>query len=173
MRRALRVGTAVALLVAAGAVWAHWPPRQAAAGTQATRVLVEKSVRRLTVLHDDKAIGSYTIALGLNPVGPKTRQGDNRTPEGLYVIDWRTPGGRFRRALHVSYPNAPDRLVAKGAGVDPGGDIFIHGIKSGFGWLGRAHRLVDWTAGCIAVTNAEIDQIWRQVPNGTVVEIRP
>jgi murein L,D-transpeptidase YafK len=130
-------------------------------------------LRRLTLIHDGHPIKSYRIALGSNPIGPKTRQGDRRTPEGIYVIDSRTAASGFHRALHVSYPSAADRVAAKRAGVDPGGDIFIHGIKNGLGWLGATHRLVDWTAGCIAVTNAEIDEIWRLVPNGTNVEIRP
>ena len=173
MRRMALVGMVAALLVASGGVWARWAPSQPARDLQANRVLVEKSARRLTVLRDDKAITSYRIALGSNPVGPKTRQGDGCTPEGTYVVDSRTAASGFHRALHVSYPSPADKLAATRAGVDPGGGIFIHGIKNGMGWLGRAHRLVDWTAGCIAVTNAEIEEIWRLVPNGTVVDIRP
>ena len=104
---------------------------------------------------------------------PKTYKGDNRTPEGFYTIDGRNPGSHYHRSIHVSYPNAQDRARAKKLGKDPGGDIFIHGLPNGQGWIGKAHVLHDWTLGCIAVTDEEIEEIWKLVPNGTVVEIRP
>lgn len=167
------VGTALVLLVASAVAWANWPSRESTVETRANRVLVEKSLRRLTLLRDGKAIRTYHIALGRQPVGAKRQEGDRRTPEGIYIIDSRTAASEFHRALHISYPNPADRVAANDAGVDPGGAIFIHGIKNRFGWVGRAHRFVDWTAGCIAVTNPEIEQIWRLVPDGTVVEIRP
>ncbi len=139
----------------------------------ADRVLVEKAKRQLTLYSKGKEIKTYKIALGRNPVGPKTRQGDGRTPEGMYVVDGRKAKSAFHRALHISYPNAADRARARSLGVSPGGNIMIHGIKNGFGWMGAQHRSSDWTEGCIAVTDEEIEEIWRTVPNGTVVEIVP
>lgn len=124
-------------------------------------------------MHAGKVISSYRIALGGNPVGPKTRQGDRRTPEGTYVIDSRNAQSHYHRSLHISYPDAADRERARKLGVSPGGDIFIHGLPNGYGAIGAAHRLHDWTDGCIAVTDQEIEEIWKLVDNGTPVEIRP
>ncbi len=137
------------------------------------KVLILKKDRKLLLLSGDKEVRSYRVALGGEPVGPKTYRGDNRTPEGLYMIDGRNGGSHYHRSLHVSYPNAQDRARAKKLGKDPGGDVFIHGLPNGQGWIGKAHVLHDWTLGCIAVTDDEIDEIWKLVPNGTVVEIRP
>lgn len=120
-----------------------------------------------------RVIKSYRVALGRNPVGPKRQQGDGKTPEGIYSISGRNAASAFHRALRVSYPNPSDRARAKRAGVTPGGDIMIHGLPNGQGAIGAAHRLTDWTEGCMAVTNAEIEEIWRLVPNGTTVEINP
>lgn len=144
-----------------------------AAPLTANRVLVEKAARRLTLYHDGVAIASYRVALGPHPLGAKTRAGDGRTPEGLYAIDWRKADSGYHRALHVSYPNPADRKRAAAQGVAPGGDIMIHGMRNGLGWLGPLHRLFDWTRGCIALTDAEVDQVWQSVPDGTPVEIRP
>jgi murein L,D-transpeptidase YafK len=136
-------------------------------------VLVEKAARRLTLMSGGGAVRTYSVALGREPVGPKVQEGDNRTPEGAYVIDRRNPSSAFHRALHVSYPNPSDAQRAAELGVSPGADIMIHGIRNGLGWLGPAHRLLDWTRGCIAVTDSEIEEIARLVPDGTPVEIRP
>jgi murein L,D-transpeptidase YafK len=116
---------------------------------------------------------SYRVALGGNPVGPKRRRGDGKTPEGLYTITARNSGSAFHRSLRISYPNAADRARARRDGVNPGGDIMIHGLPNGRGYIGKAHRLVDWTDGCIAVTDEEIEEIWRLAPNGTPVQIDP
>ncbi|HEX9007016.1 MAG TPA: L,D-transpeptidase family protein, partial [Bacteroidota bacterium] len=137
------------------------------------RVLIEKKDRRLTLISQGEALKSYRIALGGNPIGPKERQGDNKTPEGSYVIDARNKDSRYHLSLHISYPNERDRKRARELGVPPGGNIMIHGIKNGFSRVGAAHTEVDWTQGCIAVTDEEIEEIARVVPNGTVVEIRP
>ena len=137
------------------------------------KVLILKKDHKLLLLSGNKEVRSYRIALGGDSVGPKTYKGDNRTPEGFYAIDRRNAGSHYHRSLHVSYPNAQDRARAKRLGKDPGGDIFIHGLPNGQGWIGKAHVLHDWTLGCIAVTNEEIEEIWSLVPNGTAVEIRP
>lgn len=118
-------------------------------------------------------IKTYSVAIGRGGLAPKQRQGDHLTPEGMYQIDRRNKNSRFYRALHVSYPNDVDRERARQLGVDPGGDIMIHGITNGLGWLGSLHTAIDWTDGCIAVTDADMDEIWLFVPDGTPVEIRP
>jgi tetratricopeptide (TPR) repeat protein len=137
------------------------------------RILIEKKERRLTLIAQGEVLKSYKIALGGNPNGPKERQGDNKTPEGIYVVDSRNRDSRYHLSLHISYPNRKDRKRAKELGVSPGGDIMIHGIKNGFSWVGDAHAEVDWTKGCIAVTDEEIEEIDKLAPNGTTVEIRP
>ncbi len=139
----------------------------------ADKVLIEKQARRLTLFSKGEVIKTYKIALGGNPVGPKERQGDNKTPEGTYIIDSRNGNSGFHLALHISYPNEEDKRRARERGVSPGGDIMIHGIKNGFAPLGAAHTEDDWTEGCIAVTNQEMEEIYKFVPNGTVVEIKP
>ncbi|MSM39435.1 MAG: L,D-transpeptidase family protein [Geobacter sp.] len=137
------------------------------------KILVEKQARRLMLISKGEVIKTYKIALGGNPVGPKERQGDNKTPEGTYVIDARNKGSQYHLSLHISYPNEKDKKRAKELGVSPGGNIMIHGIKNGFSWVGDSHTEVDWTKGCIAVTDEEIEEISRLAPNGTIVEIRP
>jgi L,D-peptidoglycan transpeptidase YkuD (ErfK/YbiS/YcfS/YnhG family) len=139
----------------------------------ADKVLIEKKERRLTLLSEGEVIKTYPIALGGDPVGPKERQGDNKTPEGIYIIDSRNSNSGYHLSLHISYPNEIDRRRAKELGVSPGGDIMIHGIKNGLAWVGAAHAKIDWTKGCIAVTDQEMEEIYRFVPNGTLVEIRP
>jgi len=136
------------------------------------KILIEKKERRLTLISKGKVLKSYKIALGGNPNGPKERQGDNKTPEGSYVIDSRNRDSRYHLSLHISYPNMKDKKRAKQLGVSPGGDIMIHGIKNGFSWVGDLHTEVDWTKGCIAVTDEEIEEIDKLAPNGTIVEIR-
>lgn len=137
------------------------------------KILIEKNERRLTLISKGKALKTYKIALGGDPDGPKERQGDNKTPEGTYVIDSRNRNSSYHLSLHISYPNEKDRKRARALGVSPGGDIMIHGIKNGFSWVGDLHTEVDWTKGCIAVTDEEIEEIDKLAPNGTIVEIRP
>lgn len=139
----------------------------------ADRVVVLKKERTLQLLNQGKVIKSYKVALGGDPIGPKARQGDHKTPEGLYVLDSRNAHSQFYKAIHISYPSARDRAAAKKKGVSPGGDVYVHGLPNGYGWVGASHRLKDWTDGCIAVTNTEIDEIWLAVPDGTLIEIRP
>ena len=120
-----------------------------------------------------KVIRRYKVALGQGGLPPKEREGDARTPEGRYFIDAKYEHSAYHKALHVSYPNPEDRKRAAKLGVPPGGAIMIHGLPNGKGWVGAGHRLYDWTLGCIAVTDEEIDQVWKLVPVGTPVEIRP
>jgi murein L,D-transpeptidase YafK len=145
----------------------------AVAPDKADRILILKSERKLQLMHAGKVFKTYKVALGPRPIGHKEREGDGRTPEGTYVIDYRNARSQFHRALHVSYPNAIDRAAARKRGVNPGGMIMIHGLGQEFGWVGSAHTAKDWTLGCIAVTNEEIEEIWSLVADGTPVEIRP
>ena len=140
---------------------------------QADRLLVKKSERALYLIKDGKAFRKYKIALGDNPVGHKQQVGDRRTPEGRYIIDWRKNSFRHYKALHISYPNQRDIRYAKERGVNPGSMIMIHGLPTSFDWTGRCIQDVDWTNGCIAVTNSEIDELWKCVKDGTPIEIMP
>jgi murein L,D-transpeptidase YafK len=139
---------------------------------KADSVLILKKDHVMELLADGRVIRTYKVALGRGGLAPKEREGDARTPEGHYIIDSRTANSHYHKALHVSYPNDGDRKRAAKLGVSPGGAIMIHGLPNGEGWIGAAHRLYDWTLGCIAVTDDEIDEIWNLVPVGTPVEIR-
>jgi murein L,D-transpeptidase YafK len=149
------------------------PPRSQPRRKKADSILILKKNHVLELLAGGKVIRIYKVALGRGGLAPKEREGDGRTPEGHYTIDSRNAASHYHKALHVSYPNAEDRSRAAKLGVSPGGAIMIHGLPNGMGWLGAAHRLYDWTLGCIAVTDDEIDEIWNLVPVGTPVEIRP
>jgi len=140
---------------------------------RADSILILKKDHVLKLLSGGKIIRTYKVALGRGGLAPKEREGDRRTPEGHYIIDSRNAASHYHKALHISYPNAEDRARAAKLGVSPGGAIMIHGLPNGMRWIGAAHRLYDWTLGCIAVTNDEIDEIWNLVPVGTPVEIRP
>lgn len=147
--------------------------KHASAESTVDDVIINKAKRELLLMRAGHVIKTYSVALGRNPVGAKTRQGDGKTPEGIYSISGRNPASAFHRALRISYPNPADRTHAKKLGVAPGGDIMIHGLPNGQGHIGAAHRLTDWTEGCIAVTNTEIEEIWSLVPDGTKVKINP
>lgn len=142
-------------------------------GNNSDWILIEKRARRLTLFRQGKPVKKYRVALGRQPVGKKTTEGDCRTPEGCYVVDYCNAGSRFHRALHISYPNEEDRRQAALRGVSPGSDIMIHGLMNGMGWIGKRHLMRDWTLGCVAVTNKEMDEIWRMASVGTKVKILP
>lgn len=136
-------------------------------------VLVKKANRTMQLLSQGKVIKEYNIALGANPVGHKQQEGDERTPEGKYLLDYKKENSSFFRAIHISYPNEKDKERAKAANIDPGGLIMIHGQKNGFGWLTWASQWFNWTDGCIAVTNSEMKEMWALVTVGTPIEIQP
>ena len=142
-------------------------------GIGVDHVIVYKDERRLGLLSQGKELKSYRIALGGEPNGPKTRQGDHRTPEGSYILDSRNANSHFYKAFHISYPNSKDIAAARKLGVSPGGDIMLHGLPKEYAFVGKAHTLHDWTDGCIAVSNEEIDEIWKLVCVGTPIEIKP
>ena len=148
--------------------WHPLPP-----GTTIDRVVVEKAARKLSLFHDGRRLKSYRVALGRSPIGPKEKEGDMKTPEGIYKIDSRNAQSSFHLALHISYPSNDDNTHAAERGVSAGFDIMIHGIRNGLGWMGAFHRRKDWTAGCIALTDEEIEELWRVTPDGTTIEIRP
>ena len=141
--------------------------------TKADMVILLKAERSLLLLRGGEVLRRYRVALGRNPDGHKIRQGDGRTPEGRYFLDWRNPKSRFYRSIHISYPNTEDRDRARRQGVSPGGDIMIHGLPPAAAKAGVDHTRWDWTEGCIAVSNREMDEIWRSVGDGTPIEIRP
>lgn len=132
-----------------------------------------KHARTLSLMRGGTVLKTYRVSLGAHPRGQKEREGDGRTPEGLYRFDSRNPHSSSHLALHVSYPDSAAVAHAKALGVAPGGLIMVHGIRNGLGWMGRMHRWFDWTDGCVAVTDREMDEIWRAVPTGTPIEIRP
>jgi len=167
-RTILALTAALLAVFALAAPPAPQPPLQ-----KADSILILKRDHVMQLLAGGKIIRTYKVALGSGGLEPKEREGDARTPEGHYIIDARYAQSHYHKALHVSYPNTEDRARAAKLGVSPGGAIMIHGLPNGKGWVGAAHRLYDWTLGCIAVTDEEIDEIWNLVPVGTPVEIRP
>ncbi|MAB15071.1 L,D-transpeptidase family protein [Parvibaculum sp.] len=173
MRRAVFPLLAILAFGAAIFLYANWPAgNPLPPATRADRILIDKSEHSLSLFSGGRSLRVYRISLGTGGIAPKTREGDRLTPDGRYKIASRNPDSAYHLSLRISYPDASDVARANAAGISPGSDIMIHGLRNGLGWFGRLHRLVDWTAGCIAVTNPEIEEIWRVVPDGTPVEIR-
>lgn len=135
------------------------------------RIHVDKSDHLMTVYSADRKVHSFQVALGRGGLGPKERQGDGRVPEGRYQITGRNPQSSFYLSLRIGYPTAEQESAARARGIDPGGDIMIHGLPAGRGWIGARHRRLDWTQGCVAVTNDEMRWLWQAVPDGTPIEI--
>lgn len=164
------VAVALALLMVVGCAG-----NQPAKLTKADKVVVKKSARKLQLIQNGEVLREYKIALGDRPRGHKMRQGDERTPEGDYILDWRNPYSRFHKSIHVSYPNSRDLRFARFMGEDAGGMIMIHGqpnhIRSEK--IKAEYKRRDWTDGCIAVQNHEMDEIWKTVRDGTPIKIMP
>jgi murein L,D-transpeptidase YafK len=171
IRKSLAAGLALLLSLLCSTCWSNH--NTSAPPVEADRIVVQKSARTMTLMRDGKALKTYKVALSREPVGAKQRAGDHKVPEGEYVVDSKNPHSRFHLALHISYPNAADRERAHKLGVQPGGNIEIHGLDSKLAWVGSLQRQVDWTDGCVAVTNSEIEEIWPLIRVGTTVEIRP
>jgi murein L,D-transpeptidase YafK len=152
-------------------------PPQASQRTNASisvdKILVIKSARRLELISDGKVIRSYRISLGKQPKGPKLQEGDKRTPEGLYWVDWRKRSDKFNLAMHINYPNISDAAKARREGVNPGSMIMIHGTPDSEENPEELFHTLDWTDGCIAMKNYEMREVWSMVKDGTMVEIRP
>ena len=149
------------------------PFKASAAFIKADKVVVIKSKRLLMLIKEGEILKAYRVSLGKQPNGHKAKVGDKRTPEGTYILDSRNLDSKFHRAIHISYPNELDILNAQKRGVSPGGDIMIHGLSEKLKDMGKFHITSDWTEGCIAVTNSEIEEIWQLVPDGTPIEIKP
>jgi murein L,D-transpeptidase YafK len=173
IRKIARLALVICVLALAAYLYGHHNGHPLPPGTTIDRVVVEKAARKLSIFRDSKQIKTYRIALGRNPVGAKQAEGDMKTPEGIYQIDSRNPQSGFHLALHISYPSDDDKTHAAERGVPAGFDIMIHGIRNGLGWIGAFHRWTDWTVGCIALTDEEIEELFRVTPDGTTIEIRP
>ena len=143
------------------------------AGQSIDKILVLKSARRLQLISDGKPIKTYRISLGKQPKGPKMREGDKRTPEGLYWVDWRKKSDKFNLAMHINDPNISDAATARREGVNPGSMIMIHGTPDSEENPEELFHTLDWTDGCIAMKNYEMREVWNLVKDGTMVEIRP
>jgi murein L,D-transpeptidase YafK len=172
-KRSLVVGSAACLLLLTSPYYARGndsaDPTDCSG--QADRIVVVKSERTLILMRDGEVMKEYKVHLGSNPKGHKLHQGDRRTPEGFYFIDRRIPNSSYHLALHISYPDETDVVNARSQGVHPGGNILIHGLPNG---VKNKYRMAkDWTRGCIAVSNEEIEEIWELVPDGTPIEIVP
>jgi murein L,D-transpeptidase YafK len=159
-RRAL-----LALLLAGTMVSAH------AQTIDLVRVL--KAERKIQLLSAAVVQKEFKVALGGSPVGHKQREGDQKTPEGTYVLDYKKSDSAFYKAIHISYPNAQDIAHANKQGVSLGGQIMIHGQKNGLGWLSSVSQNFDWTNGCVALSNADMEEVWKSVKPGTQIELRP
>jgi len=163
------VGVALGGIIA----WSRLGPEPLPEGSRADLVRVRKAARSLELWRGGELLRTYRVSLGRDPVGAKQRSGDGRTPEGRYRLDYRKLDSSFHRAMHVSYPSPDDVASARARGAAPGGLIMVHGLRNGLGFLGRLHTLRDWTDGCIAVRDDEIEEILRVVPDGTPIEIAP
>jgi murein L,D-transpeptidase YafK len=139
----------------------------------ADSIVVEKAKRTLTLYSGGFPVRSYRVALGKEPTGDKVQRGDGRTPEGLFHVDFKNPQSKYHMALHISYPDAAHARRAAAMGVSPGGDIMVHGLPAAYAKVGAEQADYDWTEGCIAVTDQEIEEIWRAVPQGAPIEIKP
>lgn len=139
----------------------------------ADSIVVEKTKHTLTLFEAGFPVRTYQIALGKQPKGDKIKAGDGRTPEGLFHIDSRNPQSKYHMSLHISYPDAAHLERSRSLGASAGGDIMIHGLPPAYADIGAEHVKYNWTEGCIAVTDAEIEEIWRAVPNGAAIQIKP
>jgi murein L,D-transpeptidase YafK len=157
-------------LACAGPAMAQLPRAEP---VKADLVIVRKKDRTLELRRAGRTITTFPIALGPSPAGPKRKEGDGRTPEGVYTLDWRNSSSQFYRAIHISYPRGDDLLHALRWGVSPGGLIMLHGLPNGVSAARVGHPWSDWTNGCIAVTNEEMDEIWSMVDDGTTIIIYP
>jgi murein L,D-transpeptidase YafK len=169
--QAVRIGVLLIAVASLGCVLAV--AQALPVNLRADRVIVMKKERTLTLMSQGKQLKIYRVALGGDPIGAKARRGDHKTPEGVYVLDGRNVHSQFYKSIHISYPDAKDLARARKTGVSAGGDVYLHGLPNGYHWVGASHRLKDWTDGCIAVSDEEIDEIWRVVPDGTPIEIKP
>ena len=164
---------AVFLAFAALTIYYFYPEEKLPNDVQIDDIVVYKSKRQMLVYSEGQLLKTYKISLGRQPIGTKEFEGDKKTPEGVYFIDGKNPHSGYHLNLGVSYPDKNNIENAKRLGKSPGGDIKIHGIRNRFGFIGKFQRWFDWTLGCIAVTNSEMDELFRAVEIGTRIEIKP
>ena len=172
----MRLTSVLSALLTAALPWLAQPAQAQIPRVQVTKadlVVVYKSKRVLQLKREGRVIQSFPIALGREPKGAKRMEGDGRTPEGVYVLDWRNPVSEYYRSIHISYPQPRDLEHAGRWGVDPGGLIMLHGLPNGVHPREIGHPRSDWTNGCIAVTNEQMDEIWARVEDGTTIIIYP
>jgi murein L,D-transpeptidase YafK len=155
------------------AVYYFYPEKKLPENAQIDKILVNESKRQLLVYSNGTLLKTYRISLGRNPIGAKEFQGDNKTPEGLYFINDKNPYSGYHKNLGISYPNTHDIEHSKTLGKPVGGDIKIHGYKNGLGFIGKFWRWRDWTFGCIAMTNKDVDELYKVVKIGTIIAIKP
>lgn len=168
-----KVFFSISLIILTGlSIYYFWPSKSLDNTKRIDKIVVKKNERKLIVYSAEQKLKTYRISLGKIPVGKKEFEGDMKTPEGHYIINDKNPKSAYYLNLGISYPNEQDIQHAKTLGKNPGGQIKIHGLKNGFGFIGKFHRLFDWTLGCIAVTNSEIKELYDYVPLGTEVIIK-
>lgn len=160
----MRRFVAALLIVVCPSVWSD---------SNVSLVRVVKSDHKLQLLAGENLLREFHVVFGANPTGHKVQQGDERTPEGSYVLDYKKADSAFHKSIHISYPNAKDIAAAKSLGVNPGGQIMIHGQKNRLGWLSFVSRYYNWTNGCVALSNSDMDEVWSLVKEGTPIEILP
>jgi murein L,D-transpeptidase YafK len=170
MKKFLKILSFLVLLLF---IYYIFPEKKLNENVQIDKIVVNKSKRELLVFSNNNLLKSYTISLGKSPDGDKQFEGDNKTPEGIYFINGKNSESGYHKSIAISYPNNEDRKYANKIGKSPGGDIKIHGIKNGFSRLGKFHRWIDWTKGCIAVKDDEIEELYKSVKIGTPIEINP
>jgi len=158
------ISAALAIFLFSGLAYSEQP---------ADFVLVVKSESRLYLIREGQEVASFKVAFGSNPQGHKQQQGDERTPEGRYTLDYKNANSAYYKSIHISYPNAKDRENARKRGVDPGGHIMVHGQRNGYEVFSVFAQLFNWTNGCIALSNRDMDVVWQTVNPGTPIEIRP
>lgn len=150
-----------------------YPEKTLANDFNTTKIVVEKSKHKMYLYESNKLGKTYSISMGANPTGHKHEQGDEKTPEGKYIIDYKNDKSMAYLSMHISYPNSNDKIYATSHDMKPGGDIMIHGLPNSIKYVGKFHRWYDWTNGCIGITNKEMDELWRSVKVGTEIEIKP
>jgi murein L,D-transpeptidase YafK len=173
MRLIRKIGLIVLLILIVITGYYFFPARHLDISKPIDKILVLKSKHKLQVFSNDKMLKEYTIAIGRKPIGAKHFEGDDKTPEGIYKIESKNPNSGYYKNLGISYPSEKDIKYAKQNGQKPGGLIKIHGLKDGMGFIGKFHHWFDWTRGCIAITNQELEELYNNVKIGTVIEIRP
>lgn len=154
-------------------VYYIYPEQKLSSNIKIDSLVVTKSKRELMAFSNGQLIKTYKISLGKNPFGDKEFEGDKKTPEGIYFINAKNPNSGYYKNLGISYPNKHDLEVSKKIGKPTGGDVKIHGLKNGIGFISKFQRWYDWTAGCIALTDQEVDELYNTVDIGTKIEIKP